>query len=73
MGDKIVKSKNLCCQPVVFPSPKIYNERMDRDSCTYYIIFQNFVISSFRHIFSVDMPTTFDWEKQQVGNTDFLT
>ena len=20
MGDKIVKSKNLCCQPVVFPS-----------------------------------------------------
>ena len=20
MGDKIIKSKNLCCQPVVFPS-----------------------------------------------------
>ena len=23
MGDKIVKSKNLCCQPVVFPSPSL--------------------------------------------------
>ena len=25
MGDKIVKSKNLCCQPVVFPSLSLLN------------------------------------------------
>ena len=26
MGDKIVKSKNLCCQPVVFPSLSLLNK-----------------------------------------------
>ena len=26
MGDKIVKSKNLCCQPVVFPSLSLLKE-----------------------------------------------
>ena len=41
-----------------FWSTKLRQPRQCRDSCTYYIIFQNFVISSFRHIFSIDMPTT---------------
>ena len=27
MGDKIVKSKNLCCQPVVFPSLSLLKEQ----------------------------------------------
>ena len=43
---------------VFFWSTKLRQPRQCRDSCTYYIIFQNFVISSFRHIFSIDMPTT---------------
>ena len=43
---------------VFFWSTKLSQPRQCRDSCTYYIIFQNFVISSFRHIFSIDTPTT---------------
>jgi hypothetical protein len=30
MGDKIVKSKNLCCQPVVFPSLSLLKQ------CSYF-------------------------------------
>ena len=29
MGDKIVKSKNLCCQPVVFPSLSLLNRKLN--------------------------------------------
>ena len=47
---------------VFFWSTKLSQPRQCRDSCTYYIIFQNFVISSFRHIFSIDTPTTLDWK-----------
>ena len=43
---------------VFFWSTKLRQPRQCRDSCTYYMIFQNFVILSFRHIFSIDMPTT---------------
>ena len=32
MGDKIVKSKNLCCQPVVFPSLSLLNWSKNRDN-----------------------------------------
>ena len=28
MGDKIVKSKNLCCQPVVFPSLSLLKQNL---------------------------------------------
>ena len=28
MGDKIVKSKNLCCQPVVFPSLSLLSPKI---------------------------------------------
>ena len=44
--------------PMFFLKYKLRQPRQCRDSCTYYVIFQNFVISSFRHIFSIDMPTT---------------
>ena len=57
---------------VFFWSTKLRQPRQCRDSCTYYIIFQNFVISSFRHIFSIEMPTTLDSETdpltQEEGN-----
>ena len=35
MGDKIVKSKNLCCQPVVFPSLSLL-----KSLCTLYLGFR---------------------------------
>ena len=34
MGDKIVKSKNLCCQPVVFPSLSLLSAKGITDEIT---------------------------------------
>ena len=42
----------------IFWSTKLRQPRQCRDSCTYYIIFRHFVISSFRHFISIDMPKT---------------
>ena len=44
-------------QPI-FWSTKLSQPRQCRDSCTYYITFRHFVISSFRHFISIDMPKT---------------
>ena len=78
MGDKIVKSKNLCCQPVVFPSPSLLiksqnikkmHSRLNQtpegqggQDFGKSVKSMTIRFSEFHHLYSIEMDETLDFD-----------